>query len=77
VLRPQACAESDAPSPEPEIRQKLFQEADALDDELRAFVHAVQRRSEPAVSGPAGRKALEIALNIMEQIDLGPRARFA
>jgi predicted dehydrogenase len=76
VLRPGECGGHDGQAPEPEVEQRLFEEADALDDELKAFVQSVIRRSEPAVSGHDGRKALEIALNIMEQIDLGPQARF-
>ena len=45
-----------------------FDKGDALDDELKAFVHAVKSRSQPLVTGQMGRDALKTALTIMEQI---------
>lgn len=71
VLRPNGCAAPDGALREPEIEERRFAEADALDDELRAFVGSVLRRTPPAVCGRVGRRALEIALNIMEQITGG------
>jgi hypothetical protein len=50
------------------VEQKTFPKADALDDELKSFVHAVTHREPPEVTGQMGRNALQIALNIMEQI---------
>lgn len=41
---------------------------DALDDELKAFVHAVRHRHQPLVTAQMGRDALAIALSIMNQI---------
>ena len=35
-----------------------------LQDELRAFVHAVTHRQRPMVSGREGREALDLALKI-------------
>jgi hypothetical protein len=52
-----------------DIRQISFAKADALEDELSAFVSAVSSREVPRVSGRVGRQALMIALNIMDQID--------
>jgi hypothetical protein len=51
-----------------DIRQLSFSKADALEQELIAFITAVSSRQAPQVSGRAGRKALTIALEIMEQI---------
>jgi predicted dehydrogenase len=52
-----------------DVRQLSFSEADALEDELASFIEAVRTRKAPVVSGHAGRKALQVALNIMEQIN--------
>ena len=52
-----------------DIRQLSFSEADALEDELASFIEAVSVRKIPVVSGYAGRKALQVALNIMDQIN--------
>ena len=64
---------SDKPSagliPGMDIQQVAFSDADALEDELASFIRAVATRQAPEVSGYAGRKALEIALNIMDQIN--------
>jgi predicted dehydrogenase len=51
-----------------DIRQLSFSETDALEDELASFIEAVCARNTPVVSGYAGRKALEVALSIMDQI---------
>lgn len=56
-----------------DIRQISFSKADALENELAAFIEAVRARKAPAVSGLAGRKALEVALCIMDQIDTAIR----
>ncbi len=63
----------DALIPGMEVNQSRFPEGDALEDELRSFVHAVATRREPEVTGEMGYQALEIALNVMEQIDDAPR----
>ncbi|MGD8291825.1 MAG: Gfo/Idh/MocA family oxidoreductase [Desulfobacterales bacterium] len=52
-----------------DIQQLSFSEADALEDELTSFIEAVCNRKRPVVSGYAGRKALAVALNIMDQIN--------
>lgn len=46
-----------------------FSKGDALDDEIKAFVASVTTRVAPEVTGKVGRNALEIALNIMDQIN--------
>ena len=60
--------DSQAVIPGMKIDQKQFTKADALDDELKSFVHAISNRQAPEVTGQMGRDALEIALSIMEQI---------
>jgi predicted dehydrogenase len=51
------------------IDQRCFTHGDALEDELKSFVHAVRHRQSPEVTGEMGRDALKIALSIMNQID--------
>jgi predicted dehydrogenase len=50
------------------IQQLCFSKSDALDEELKAFIQSVVTRKAPEVTGQMGRDALDIALNIMEQI---------
>lgn len=45
-----------------------FDKGDALDDELKSFVHAVKHRIPPVVTGRMGREALKTALSIVTQI---------
>jgi predicted dehydrogenase len=52
-----------------EIRQLHFDKGDALEDELKSFVQAVAGRKTPEVDGRVGRNALQIALNVMDQIN--------
>ena len=47
---------------------KSFQDGDALLAEIQAFVQHVAKTSKPAVSGVEGRRALEVALQVMQQI---------
>jgi len=51
-----------------DVSQLSFAEADALEGELSSFIRAVSTRELPEVSGHVGRKALEVALIIMDQI---------
>ena len=51
-----------------DIQQLSFSGSDALEQELSAFIEAVSSRKAPQVSGRVGRRALIIALDIMEQI---------
>lgn len=50
------------------IEEMRFEKGDALDDELKSFVHAVKHRQAPLVTGQMGRDALKTALTIISQI---------
>lgn len=54
--------------PGADIRNIRFDAADALNDELIAFVEAVRSRNAPPVTGEMGRDALKAALDILETI---------
>lgn len=56
-------------NPVPDITKSSFQDQDALDLELRDFVKHVRRRTRPAVAGEEGRRALDVALQVVEQIN--------
>lgn len=60
---------SDDLIPGMDIRQRSFSKSDALEDELASYIQAVRTRQNPVVSGNAGRKALEVALSITDQIN--------
>jgi predicted dehydrogenase len=62
------------PIPGMQIETRDFAKADALDDELKAFVGAVRRREAPEVTAQMGYEALKIALSIMEQIQSTSRS---
>jgi predicted dehydrogenase len=44
-------------------------QGDALLSEISSFLDSVDTRCEPSVSGEAGRNALKVALEIVEQIE--------
>jgi len=44
---------------------------DPLEEEIRAFVHSVKTRKPPPVSGREGRKALELAVDIVRKMKTG------
>ncbi len=46
-----------------------IQQGDSLKKEIQSFLHAVQTRTEPVVSGEAGRNALRVALEIVTQVN--------
>jgi len=48
-----------------------FPNSDPLADQISSFVNAVTNGSEPIVTGRDGRKALEVALGIIGQIEKG------
>lgn len=54
--------------PKQVVEVKTFNNADALMSEIVSFVDHVEKRSKPAVSGVEGRRALDVALQVMEQI---------
>jgi len=61
--------QSDSLVPGTEFQQLSFGEADVLEDELLSYIQAVRTRTTPAVSGHAGRNALAVALDIMDQVE--------
>jgi len=56
-----------------DVKQMSFETGDALENELKSFINAVIHRKTPEVTAQMGRDALEIALNIMDQIREGVR----
>ena len=58
-----------APIPGMEVNQSCFPEGDVLEEELRSFTQAVSGCEEPVVTGRMGSQALEVALDVMAQID--------
>jgi predicted dehydrogenase len=47
----------------------IEQKSDALLSEITSFLNAVETRCEPTVPGEAGRNALQVALEIVEQVE--------
>jgi predicted dehydrogenase len=45
-----------------------FPDSDPLADQIRSFVEAIKTKTEPKVTGLDGKKALEVALSIIDQI---------
>jgi predicted dehydrogenase len=56
-----------------DVQQLSISKADVLEDELASFIDAVCTRKTPVVSGYEGRKALVVALSIMDQINAAIR----
>ena len=56
-----------------DVKKVSFETGDALENELKSFINAVSHRETPEVTAQMGRDALEIALNIMDQIKEGVR----
>ncbi|MBC8240011.1 MAG: hypothetical protein H8E30_05985 [Alphaproteobacteria bacterium] len=54
--------------PNIETEEFRFEEADALASEIAAFIQCVRRRETPAVTGEAGRNAVEAALKITDSL---------
>ena len=52
-----------------DIQQLSFSTADVLENELVSYIQAVTTRRIPVVSGIAGRRALQVALSITNQIN--------
>ena len=50
--------------PEIESEESVFENGDALLEEIRHFVNCIHTGSNPLVSGVAGKRALETALAI-------------
>lgn len=58
----------DSGMPKQNIVSKSFESADALKSEAEHFIENVKKRSRPIVSGHEGRQALDVALQIIDQI---------
>jgi predicted dehydrogenase len=60
--------ESTSTMPLPDISKHGFSDQDVLELELNEFVANVRNRKKPTVSGTEGRRALDVALRVIEQI---------
>ena len=54
--------------PLPDISRHGFSDQDILELELTDFINNVRNRTQPMVSGREGRRALDVALQVMHQI---------
>ncbi|RLI67756.1 MAG: gfo/Idh/MocA family oxidoreductase, partial [Candidatus Gerdarchaeota archaeon] len=57
------------PVPGMSMNRSKFEKADSLDAELKAFVRSVRTRQPPLVTGSDGRNALQVAIDIVRQIE--------
>lgn len=55
--------------PIPDIKKQTFSDQDILELELKDFISNVRNRTRPSVSGHEGRRALDIALQVVDQIN--------
>jgi len=62
------------PVPGMSMDRSTFETADALENELKAFVKSVRHRQPPLVSGKEGRNALRVAREILDQIETEGRS---
>ncbi|MGM0453628.1 MAG: Gfo/Idh/MocA family oxidoreductase [Thermodesulfobacteriota bacterium] len=67
-IRPDADDEN-CPIPGMHMDEQSFPDGDALENQIRAFVRAVEKRTTPEVTGRMGRDALQLAVSIIGQID--------
>jgi predicted dehydrogenase len=58
----------DSGMPKQLVELRTFTDSDALRSEITSFVQHVRERTKPAVSGVEGRRALAVALQVMDQI---------
>lgn len=54
--------------PKQDVKVNRFPEGDALNAEILHFVDNVRNRSTPLVSGAEGRRALDVAMQVIQQI---------
>lgn len=54
--------------PKQDVVVRSFPEGDALNSEIMHFVENVRKRTKPLVSGEEGRRALNVALQVIQQI---------
>ncbi len=64
------------PVPGMSMEQLKFDRADSLKTELESFITSVKTRQTPAASGVDGRKALQVAIDIVKQITSSSEAAF-
>lgn len=55
--------------PLPDISKHGFQDQDILELELKDFISNVRHRTQPKVSGNEGRRALDVALQVVRQVN--------
>jgi predicted dehydrogenase len=65
------------PVPGMSMDQSKFEKADALKTEIESFITSVRTRRQPAASGVDGRKALQVAIDIVDQITTSSQAAFS
>jgi len=61
--------DEDFETPQISYDQIAIDQVDSLKEEIKSFLYAVRHRTQPAVTGEAGRDALTVAFEIMEQIE--------
>jgi len=66
-------ANGQGPIPGMHVSGHQFEEEDPLNAELKSFIHSVRSRESSKIPGEAGRNALAVALNIIDQIDANTR----
>ncbi len=59
---------TDSGMPEQKISEEIFSDGDALKSEAEHFIENVRNRTQPIVSGHEGRRALDVALKVIDQI---------
>lgn len=65
---------TELPVPGMSMERSTFDKADALRAELESFVESVKTRQRPVASGRDGRKALQVATDIVKQIRVSSEA---
>jgi predicted dehydrogenase len=60
-------------SPQMTTSKMTFPDSDPLADQVSSFVNAIVNGAKPVVSGHDGRRALQVSLAIMDQIEKGCR----
>jgi predicted dehydrogenase len=68
MTRFEAQGANGADLPQLTYREDEFKDSDPLADQIRSFVDSIENCTEPKVTGVDGKKALSVALSIIEQI---------
>jgi predicted dehydrogenase len=69
IIKLRKGADHDPHFPGLETVKREFPGSDPLQDEIRSFVDSINDGRSPEVTGQDGRKALKVALSIIEQIE--------